>query len=174
MTESIDVIAAYPQVVLGDNIKHCIIPECRRRVVPRKRERCSTSCDAQCVSAEELCAVLPDLVEISSCMSFAGWLIMDRWLTVPEAPTPRVLWHDGDDAGATKRAMKAREYDVSEERAGRNVLVRAAETFSAEPWREERWKTAESVTDALAHAKSVSGKKSSKCAIMTTQWTTVT
>ena len=45
--------------------------------------------------------------------------------------------------------------------------ARVAETFSAEPWREEWWKTAESVTDALAHAKSVSGK-SSRCAIMTT------
>ena len=100
-------------------------------------------------------------------MSFAGWLIMNRWLTVPEAPPLRVLWHDGDDAGAIKRAIKAREYVVSEERVGRNVLVRAAETFSAEPWREEWWKTAESVTDALAHAKSVSGK-SSRCAIMTT------
>ena len=50
---------------------------------------------------------------------------------------------------------------------GRNVLVRAAETFSAEPWREEWWKTAQSVTAALAHAKSVSGR-SSRCAIMTT------
>ena len=100
-------------------------------------------------------------------MSFAGWLIMNRWLTVPEAPALRVLWHDGDDAGAIKRAMKAREYVVSKERAGRNVLVRAAETFSAELWREEWWKTAESVTDALTHAESVSGK-SSRCAIMTT------
>ena len=98
-------------------------------------------------------------------MSFAGWLIMNRWLTVPEAPALHVLWHDGD--GAIKRAVKAREYVVSEERVGRNVLVRAAETFSAEPWREAWWKTAESVTDALAHAKTVSGK-SSRCAIMTT------
>ena len=56
---------------------------------------------------------------------------------------------------------------VSKERVGRNVLVRAAETFSAEPWREEWWKTAEWVTDALTHAKSASGK-SSRCAIMTT------
>ena len=92
---------------------------------------------------------------------------MNRWLTVPEASTLHVLWHDGDEAGAIKRAIKAREYAVSEERVGRNLLVRAAETFSAESWREEWWKTAESVTDALAHAKAVSGK-SSKCAIMTT------
>ena len=101
-------------------------------------------------------------------MSFAGWLIMNRWLTVPEAPALHVLWHDGDDAGAIKRARKAREYVVSEERAGRNVLVRAAETFSAEPWREEWWKTAESVTDALAHAESFSGK-TSMCATRTTR-----
>ena len=100
-------------------------------------------------------------------MSFAGWLIMNRWLTVPEAPALTVLWHSGDEAGAIRRAVKAREYVVSEEQVGRNVLMRAAETFSAEPWREEWWKTAEPVTDALAHARSVSGK-SSKCAIMTT------
>ena len=47
------------------------------------------------------------------------------------------------------------------------MRVRAAETFSAEPWRAEWWKTAELVTDALAHAKSVSGK-SLRCAVMTT------
>ena len=47
------------------------------------------------------------------------------------------------------------------------MLVRAAETFPAEPWREEWWKTSESVTDAMAHAKSVSGKRS-RCATMTT------
>ena len=51
-----------------------------------------------------------------------------------------MLWHDGDDAGAIKRAIKAREYGVSEERDGRNVLVRSAETLSAKPWREE-WST---------------------------------
>ena len=100
-------------------------------------------------------------------MSFACWLIMNRWLTVPEAPAFHVLWHVGNDAVAIKRAVKAREYVVSEEQVGRSVLVRAAETFSAEPWREGWWKTAESVTDALAHAKSVSGRRS-RCAIMTT------
>ena len=35
------------------------------------------------------------------------------------------LRHDGDDAGAIKRATQAREYVVFEERAGRNVLVRS-------------------------------------------------
>ena len=63
-------------------------------------------------------------------MSFAGWLIMNRWLTVPEAPALHVLWHDGDDAGAIKRAIKAREYVVAEERAGRNVLVRGQQRRS--------------------------------------------
>ena len=67
-------------------------------------------------------------------MSF-GWLIMNRWLTVPEAPALHVLWHDGDDAGAIKRAIEAREHVGV--RGGRNVLVRAAVTFSAQLWREE-------------------------------------
>ena len=68
---------------------------------------------------------------------------MKWWLTVPEATALHVLRHDGNDASALiKRAIKAREYVVAEERAGRNVLVRAAETFSAEPWRDEWWKTA--------------------------------
>ena len=74
---------------------------------------------------------------------------------IPEVLALHVLWHDRDDAGSIKRAIKAREYVVSEERAGRNVLVRAAETFSVEPWREGWWKRAQSVTDALAHAKLV-------------------
>ena len=55
-------------------------------------------------------------------MSFAGWLIMNRWLTVPEAPSLHVLWHDGDDAGVIKRSIEARVCPTSE-------LVRATETF---------------------------------------------
>ena len=82
-------------------------------------------------------------------MSFASWLIMNRWLTVPEAPALHVLWHDGDDAGAIKRAIKAREIVMAEERAGRNVLVRAAETFSAKSWRAEWWKTAALMTTCV-------------------------
>ena len=49
-------------------------------------------------------------------MSFAGLLTMHRWLTVPEAPPLHVLWHDGDDAGAIERTIRAREYVVAEER----------------------------------------------------------
>ena len=69
-----------------------------------------------------------------------------------------MLWHDGDDAGAIERAMHAREYVVAEERAGQNVLVRAADTFSAGPWRDEWWKTTESVTDALTREVSLRQK----------------
>ena len=167
MTESIDLIAAHPQVVLGGSIKHyIIIPDCLKHVMPSeeialfdKLRRPVCECRG---AVYGFARSGRDFI-----MSFAGWLIMNRWLTVPEAPALHVLWHSGDDAGAIKRAIKARENVVSEERVGRDVLVRAAETFSAEPWREEWWKTAESLTDALAHEKSVSGK-SSRCAIMTT------
>ena len=35
VTESIDLIAAYPQVVLGGNVKHYIkIPDCLKHVMP--------------------------------------------------------------------------------------------------------------------------------------------
>ena len=167
MTESIDLIAAYPQVMMGGEIKHyMIIPECLRRVMPPDEKALSDKLRhpvCQCKGAVYGFAWSGrDFI-----MSFAGWLIMNRCLTVPEAPALHVLWHDGDDAGAIKRAIKARKYVVAEERAGRNVLVWAAETFSAEPRRAEWWRTAESVKDALTHAKSISGK-SSRCAIMTT------
>ena len=37
VTESIDLITAYPQVVMGGDIKHyLIIPECLRRVLPHE------------------------------------------------------------------------------------------------------------------------------------------
>ena len=42
---------------------------------------------------------------------------MKRWPTVPAARALHVLWHDDDDAGATKRAIKTREYVVAEERS---------------------------------------------------------
>ena len=163
VTENIDLIAAYPQVVMGGEIKHyIIIPEWLRRVMPPEEKALFDKLRrpvCQCKGAVYGSAWSGrDFI-----MSFAGWLIMNRWLTVPGAPALHVLWHDGDDAGAIKRAIKAREHVVAEERARRNVLVRAAETFSAEPWRAEWWRTAESVTDALTHAKSISGK-SSRCA----------
>ena len=69
-------------------------------------------------------------------MRFAGRLIVNRWVTVLEAPALHVLWYDGDDAGAIRRAMKASQSVVSVQ-VGRNVLERAAETFSAEPRRRE-------------------------------------
>ena len=44
VTESIDFTAAYPQVVMGGEIKHYkIIPECLRRVMRQRRKRCLTS-----------------------------------------------------------------------------------------------------------------------------------
>ena len=50
-------------------------------------------------------------------LSFAGWLIMNKWLTVPEAP-----WQDGDDAGAIKHAIKAKAYVVFAKRADETCL----------------------------------------------------
>ena len=137
VTESIDLIAAYPQVVMGGEIKQkIIITKCLRRVMPPDEKALFNKLRlpvCQCKGAVYGFARSGrDFI-----LSFAGWLIMNRWPTVPEAPALHVLWHDGDDAGTIKRAIKAREYVVAEEKAGRNVLVRAAETFSAEPWRNE-------------------------------------
>ena len=70
-------------------------------------------------------------------MSFAAWLTVNTWLTFPEAPALHVLWHDGK--GKERQSWRAR-----------SALVGAAETFSAEPWRNERWRTAAPVTEALA------------------------
>ena len=102
VTESIDLIAAYPQVMLGGDIKHYkTIPECLRCL--QKRKRFSRNYDVPFVNAEEPYTASPGRDFITS---FAGWLIMNGWLTVPEAPALHVLWHDGDDAGAIKRAIK--------------------------------------------------------------------
>ena len=91
VTESTDLIAAYPTVMLGGDIKHYMI------ICHKKRKRCSTSCDTPSVSAEVFARSVQDFI------SFAGWLIMNRWLTV----------HDGDDAGAIKRAIKARKVETT-------------------------------------------------------------
>ena len=107
-------------------------------------------------------------------MSFARWLIMNKWRTVPETPALHVLWHDGDDADALRRAMKAKEYVDAGERAGRNVRVRAAENFRAEPWRSDAWRTTETVTEALAYAKTVSIRSSQRAmALRTLVWNVV-
>ena len=101
VTESIDLIAAYPQVVLGRNIKHyIIIPICLKHVVhPEERALFDKLRRPVCECRGAVSGFARSGRDFI--MSFAGWLIMNRWLTVPE----------------------------------------------------EWWKTAESVTDALAHAK---------------------
>ena len=69
VTESIDLIAAYPQVVLGGNIKQALHHNTRlldTRDAPGRERHCSTNCDVECASAEVLCTVSPKLVEISS------------------------------------------------------------------------------------------------------------
>ena len=68
VTESIDLIAAYPQVEVGGEIKHyIIIPECLRRVMPPEEKALLDKLRRpMCVSAKELCTVLPSLVEILS------------------------------------------------------------------------------------------------------------
>ena len=118
VTESIDLIAAYPRMVL------VIIPECLRRVIPpEERAMLDKLRRPVCVSFSRAVYGFArsgrDFI-----MSFAGRLIMNMWLTVPETPALHVLWHDGDDAGTNKHATKAREYVLSEERAGRNVRRR--------------------------------------------------
>ena len=121
MTESVDLIAACPQVVLGGNIKHyMIIPECLRRVMPPKEsEREREMFDKLRRPVCECRGAVYGFARSGRdfIMSFAGLLITNRWLTIPETPASHVL--DGDDAGAIKLAMKAREHVVSEERAGR-------------------------------------------------------
>ena len=165
VTESIDLIAAYPQVVLGGNINQGLHHNTRlletrdapgRESIVRQTVTSSVRVQRCCVRFRQ---------------SWSRFHHEFRWL-VDHEPMAHGFRSSGiacvvAHAGAIKRAVKAREYVVSEERAGRNVLVRAAETFSAEPWREEWWKTAESETDALAHAKSVLGR-SSRCATITT------
>ena len=62
VTENIDLIAAYPQVMLGGNTKHYMIsPECLRRVMPPKRESDVRQTATSCVRAEELYTVSPGL-----------------------------------------------------------------------------------------------------------------
>ena len=85
MTENIDLLAAYPQVVMGGEIKHdIIIPEFLRRVMPPEEKALFDKLRrpvCQCKGA--VCGFAwsgRDFI-----MSFAGWLSMNRWLTVPEA-----------------------------------------------------------------------------------------
>ena len=81
-TESIDLIAAYPQVVLGGNIKHyIIIPDCLKHVtLPEERalfdklRRPVYECRG---------AVYYFARSGRDIMSFAGWLIMNRWSRFP-------------------------------------------------------------------------------------------
>ena len=84
-----------------------------------------------------------------------GWRNQAYYIIIPEClrhvmpPRGEGVVGQVEASRVSERATKAREYVVAEERAGRNVLVRAAETFSAESWRAEWWRTAESVNGTL-------------------------
>ena len=76
------------------NIKHyIIISECLRRVMPREERAMFDKLRrpvCECRGAVYGFARSGrDFI-----MSFAGWLIMSRWLTVPETPALHVLWCD--------------------------------------------------------------------------------
>ena len=89
VTESIDFTAAYPQVVLGGNIKHYILsPECLRHVMllgERERELRRPVCECK-GALYGFARSGRDFI-----MNFAGWLNHEQWLTVPEAPALHVL-----------------------------------------------------------------------------------
>ena len=97
---SIDLIAACPQVMLGGNIKHyMLIPECLRHVMsPEEKAMFDKLQRPVCECRGAVYGFARSGKDFI--MSFAGWLIMNKWLTVPEALALHVLWHDGDDAGA--------------------------------------------------------------------------
>ena len=107
VTESIDLIAAYPQVVLGGSVKNYItILDCLKdvmlleeRAMFDKLRRPVCECRGAMYGFARSGR---DFI-----MSFAGWLIMNRWLTVPEAPALHVLWRDGDDAGSDQACDKS-------------------------------------------------------------------
>ena len=140
VTESIDLIAAYPQVVMGGEIKHYItIPECLRRVMPPEEKALFDKLRrpvCQCKGAVYGFARSGrDFI-----MSFAGWLIMNRWLTVPEAPALHVLWHDGGrcwcdqacDKGqrvccGRRASWTKRAWESSRDVLGRTVACRMVE-----------------------------------------------
>ena len=121
-TASIDRIAAYPQMK-RDTAKH----------YSERLRRALTTDEGSVVrvhGSSVRCRVITKRFHLAR---FASWLIVNRRLTVPEAPA----LHDGDNAGASRRAVKAKECVDAEERAGRNVTVRVAENLSAKPWRND-------------------------------------
>ena len=96
VTASIDLIAAYQTVVLGG--KRRVMPLEERALFDKLRRPVCECRGAVCGFARSGRDVI---------LSFAGWLIINTWLTVPEAPALHVLWHDGDDTGAIKRCNKS-------------------------------------------------------------------
>ena len=88
VTESIDLIAA----TLGGDIKHhMIIPECLRRVM-QPEEKARKRFLTKLRRLVYMCRGVFGRSGRDFNMNFAGWLIMNRWLTVPEAPAIHVLW----------------------------------------------------------------------------------
>ena len=107
VTESIDLIAAHPQVVLGGNIKHyIIITECLGRVMPPEERAMFDKLRRQVCKCR---GAVYGFVRSGRdfIMSFAGWLIMNRWLTVAEVQALHAPRHDGDDAWCDQTCNKS-------------------------------------------------------------------
>ena len=159
MTESIDSIAAYPQVALGGNIKHYIIIPDRLKHVMHPEER---------ALFDKLRRPLCECRGAVYGFATSGRdFIRVRWL-VDHEPMPHgprssgtAGWCDPARSESQRiRCVRGASWTKRAGEGGGDILGRTLA-------RRVVWKTAESVTDALAHAKSVSGK-SSRCAIMTT------
>lgn len=100
-------------------------------------------------------------------VSFCGWLVMNKWASIPEDPVVHVFWHIEDEATVMRRAVHLKKYVESELTKGQNPLAVAAEFLNSEPWKAKQRTREGKFEGDLAYVKGLAGNES-KCAVLAT------
>ena len=122
-TEGIDLVAAYTQVRLGGEVRYfMIIP---KNVVSALDPEARAIYEAMSMPVVELGRAVYGLGRSGHDFigTFAGWLNLNAWYTVPEEPALHVYWATEEPGVILKRAAANKKYVEAELKHGRNVLL---------------------------------------------------
>ncbi len=125
--ESVDLIQAYSQVLLGGATPYFfVVPaEILALLEPNERARFK-------IFKRPACPIVNGVYGIGRAgydfvRGLAAWLITTKWIQVPEEPALLVYWQVDDEPTTVRRALSTRDYARGEIAAGGNAFEKAAQ-----------------------------------------------
>ena len=135
--ETIDLLSAYLQIMLGGDIEYyIIIPADVIDILPQHLK------DQFLGLGMPVCRLMRAIYGLQRAGSdfihaFSQWLSWNQWASMEEEPAVMYLWHAESDSDALARAAKLRVWVDSETGAGRNPFEVARRDVGPGYWRDK-------------------------------------